>query len=285
MRYIVSLGLAVIATSVMAQDFFASRAPQKTETKNTTTTVTLPDKPNQTDEQGRKQGEWAKKYANGNYMYEATFEDGKPVGTVIRYYENGQKSSEQAYNADGSCTVTIFSVQGKKEAEGNFVDEKREGEWRFYAEDGTLISMQNYVAGVLNGSAKQYYETGELLSETPYENGLRSGFAIEYYVSGKKKRVTYYSKDLPHGDTKTWDESGKIIIEGKYEKGVAVGEWKYYDSELNEYFVEKHDKTGKITNQKELNARMSRKYDMQDAQRYQLQDPQNYVGHPEDYNP
>ena len=38
-----------------------------------------------TDQQGRKQGQWVKKDADGNVLYEGTFKDGHPVGEFKRY--------------------------------------------------------------------------------------------------------------------------------------------------------------------------------------------------------
>jgi antitoxin component YwqK of YwqJK toxin-antitoxin module len=43
---------------------------------------------NKTDQQGRKQGRWIKKYPNENVMYDGFFKDDHPVGEFRRYYEN-----------------------------------------------------------------------------------------------------------------------------------------------------------------------------------------------------
>jgi hypothetical protein len=39
---------------------------------------------NKTDQQGRKQGQWIKKYPNGNIQYEGIFRDDHPVGEIKR---------------------------------------------------------------------------------------------------------------------------------------------------------------------------------------------------------
>ena len=45
---------------------------------------------NQTDKNGLRQGQWQKKYPNGQLMYEGQFKDDKPCGDWIRYFEGGQ---------------------------------------------------------------------------------------------------------------------------------------------------------------------------------------------------
>ncbi len=281
MKHTLIVCLALIASAANAQDFFMSVAPPTAQKK----TVNLPDKPNVTDANGLKQGEWAKKYENGRYAYVATFKDGKPQGTVVRYHENGKKSSEQTYGDNGECYVVLYSDSEKKEAEGKFVNEKREGEWKFYANDGTVIMVQTYTAGLVTGTERAYYETGELMRETEYKEGLPYGFTVEYYKRGAKKCISYYSKGIQQGDYKLWDEGGKVMIEGKYKDDLKVGQWRIYDDDENEYFTMEYNSKGELTNQAEIDERMAKKYEKQDALRLQLQDPQEYIQNPEEYRP
>jgi antitoxin component YwqK of YwqJK toxin-antitoxin module len=41
------------------------------------------------DNEGRKTGHWKVDYSNGLTRYEGNFEKGRPVGELLRYYENG----------------------------------------------------------------------------------------------------------------------------------------------------------------------------------------------------
>ncbi len=43
---------------------------------------------NKTDQSGKKQGLWIKKYPGGTVQYEGTFKDDHPAGLFRRYYEN-----------------------------------------------------------------------------------------------------------------------------------------------------------------------------------------------------
>ena len=51
---------------------------------------------NKTDQQGRKQGHWIKKYPNDNVMYDGFFKDDHPVGEFRRFFEN-QSLKSTAY--------------------------------------------------------------------------------------------------------------------------------------------------------------------------------------------
>ena len=56
---------------------------------------------NKTDQQGRKQGEWIKKYPDGNIQYEGTFRDDHPIGEFKRYSEDKKLQSVMVYSNDG----------------------------------------------------------------------------------------------------------------------------------------------------------------------------------------
>lgn len=79
--------VVMMASPAMAQDFLGSFAPKDGKEKadkkkplveRKDAKANLPDKPNKKDAQGRKQGEWGKKYPNGRYSYVATFKDDRP---------------------------------------------------------------------------------------------------------------------------------------------------------------------------------------------------------------
>jgi antitoxin component YwqK of YwqJK toxin-antitoxin module len=55
---------------------------------------------NKTDQQGRKQGHWIKKYPKGNTMYEGSFIDDKPVGEFKRFNSNNTLKSILIYSSN-----------------------------------------------------------------------------------------------------------------------------------------------------------------------------------------
>ena len=77
---------------------------------------------NKSDQQGRKQGHWIKKYPNENVMYEGFFKDDHPVGEFRRYYEDRTLKSILIFSGDGKeadatidelCEITAIVAQFK----------------------------------------------------------------------------------------------------------------------------------------------------------------------------
>lgn len=289
--------VVMMASPVKAQDFLGGFAPkdakEKTEKKRPPVAkkepkVNLPDKPNKTDEQGRKQGEWAKKYPNGRYSYVATFKDGRPVGKVNRYYPNGHFSAVITYDANSdTCRIETFHEKGgKTECKGVYVGQKREGVWNFYMQDGTLLETSVYSKGKLHGQQALYYEDGNLLSITTWVDSLREGPYVQYFPSGGKMAEGTYHVDELNGDYKTWGSDGKVVSEGRYESGVKVGKWHVrLPDENNVEFDVIYDKHGLIINAAEVDSIQNAIINFHEAQRGTIDDPADYMGTPEEYVP
>jgi hypothetical protein len=89
---------------------------------------------NRTDASGLKQGPWIKKYANGNILYQGAFKDDKPVGEFKRYYEDGTPKAVLSYDESGlKAGAVFFHPDGKRAAEGTYIDKKKEGVWKYYS--------------------------------------------------------------------------------------------------------------------------------------------------------
>lgn len=62
-------------------------------------------------------------------------------------YANGQ--AVYAYDEE---KLTYYYKNGKIKAEGSFVDNQMEGEWRFYREEGQLWQIGNFQNGMKHGT-------------------------------------------------------------------------------------------------------------------------------------
>lgn len=289
-RIIAIAAIALTASTAMAQtDVFGSMAPkdkQKSVAASTPKKANKPDKPNKTDAQGRKQGEWAKKYDNGQYMYVATFKDDKPVGTVVRYNENGKKSVEMTYGANGKVDAIYYHDNGRIASRGSYVNKIRTGEWTYYDEEKRIVARETYKNGMLNGTAFTYYENGQVSDESNYVDDVLDGPWIQYFQSGKRRLDARYVKGKLNGRYRYWDDGGSLSIDGQYDMGLMVGDWKVYeDSEGKTYFVMEYDKNGKLLNEDEVQMRTNKKMEMYENKRRTIVDPEQFVTHPEDYNP
>ena len=96
---------------------------------------------NQTDQNGLKQGFWRKYHDNGTVMYEGFFVNDKPVGVFKRYYDDKAIQSVMDFKDDGkTASARIFYNNGLLAGEGLYVDQQKDGEWKYYSYYDTILS-------------------------------------------------------------------------------------------------------------------------------------------------
>ena len=77
----------------------------------------------------------------------------------------------------GLCTW--YYINGKKEHEATYKNNKIDGESKYWNENGNLILEENYSNGKLNGIIKSFYPNGNLKHEKIYSNGIPSERYLE----------------------------------------------------------------------------------------------------------
>jgi antitoxin component YwqK of YwqJK toxin-antitoxin module len=181
---------------------------------------------NVVDSKGFKQGEWRKTDVKGNLVYTGTFKDNIPQGIFKYYYVDGKLRSELKYSADGkTATAVNFYTSGKKMAEGTYVEEKKDGQWKYYNDLETLSAEETYVKGSPEGTWKTYYDDGKLLEERPYKNGEKDGVCKQYFTDGKKKSEVNLIKGKNEGFAKFYFTDGKPMLLGQFKNDVRNGLW------------------------------------------------------------
>lgn len=242
----------------------------------------LPNTPNITDSKGLKQGEWSKKYDNGNYIYKATFKDDKLVGTMTRYYENGKKSAVLNHRNDGKAEAKLYNESESLIAEGLYIGTSRDSIWRFYDDNQLLKSTEPYNNGVIDGVLTIFYPNGQISEEITYVKGKKHGPWTRYGRGSGKQLIAGYNNDKLHGSYKTYNSNGVCDVDGQYVNGIEDGAWKIYDSEEDSYYTMKY-KNGVLLNSKEVDERMAKKMAQYEKQRRLLKDPEQYRNDPDGY--
>lgn len=186
---------------------------------------------NRMDEKGRKQGFWRKQDSLGRKIYEGHFKDGFPAGEFRYYYTNGKLKTISVVSQHGKIAKTVsFFTNGRKMAEGSYLNEKKDSIWKFYREeDGLLISEENYHAGKKNGISKTFSDEGKVLEVVNWVAGLRNGPWEQFYTDGKLRLRAGYLNDEKCGPFKTFAFSGQPMVTGTYTAGHMDGKWTYYD--------------------------------------------------------
>jgi len=189
---------------------------------------------NQTDANGKRHGKWMKKFEGTNQKrYEGTFEHGKEVG-VFKFYKEGnynQPVATKEYNTkNDSILVTYYTNNEVIVSQGNMVNKKREGTWRYYHKGGEkLMMIENYKNDKLHGNKKTYLPDGMLAQEENYKNGKLDGTEIVYLKDKQILQYYTYKNGKLNGLTKIYDKSGNILSEGNYKEDEKDGIWKFYD--------------------------------------------------------
>ena len=228
------------------------------------------------------QAEYKKtKYPNGNVKMEGYFEDGKPVGEVKRYHENGKLQGIQIFAQDCTSSAEIYAGDGTLSARGNYEGAHKVGLWRYYASSGYLFMMENYEKGLRQGEALVFSADSVVLERMFFVDGTLDGERISYYPYGNVMTKYTYELGVLNGIYQFFFESGSIGEEGMYKDGKRDGLWKVYDVESPEV-QEIHYVDGVAINQAELDARLQEKLDSYDVDP-QILDPEDYINNPEAY--
>lgn len=186
---------------------------------------------NRTDSKGLRQGAWIKLDKEGRKVYEGQFVDGIPCGVFRYYYPDGKLKTVASLSENGRVSRTItYSANGRKIAEGKYVDEKKDSTWKYFSEiDGVLLSEEKYKKGRLEGKAVTFYAAGGIAEEISYTSGTKDGPWVQYFEDGKVKLKGIFIKGLKEGRFSVYYGSGQIMMSGSYRNGLKEGAWNYYD--------------------------------------------------------
>lgn len=189
---------------------------------------------NQTDQQGRKQGHWIKKYPNEVVMYDGFFVNDSPVGEFRRYYENKVLKSLLIYSADNKEAVaTMYYSNGFISSKGKYVNQLKEGKWQFFSIsiNGYLICEETYSKNLRNGPSLKFYPDSTVAERLAFLNDKREGEWIQYYPNGEECLRSSYLNDKVNGRFEVWYENGKEEFSGQYKNDMRDGTWQIYDTD------------------------------------------------------
>ena len=189
--------------------------------------------PNKTDSKGLKQGLWQKFYPTDTMHYQATFVDGKPVGELIRFYEDGSLQAIVNYDKDGVERAELFYPEtGEVMAQGNYKNQKRDSIWLFFSDRGVLTSSESYKNGEKDGITTIYYADGSVSEKITYKNDVKNGEWLQFFEDGTPKLKSNVVDGIKYtGEYISYFSSGKLLQKGKYVDGLKHGSWYNYNED------------------------------------------------------
>lgn len=197
--------------------------------------INAQDQLNSKDSEGNRHGLWRVYFEKQpqQLKFEGKYEHGKQIG-VFKYYQEGLKRPVATMNFDpASDTVQIkyLSQAGKVISEGQMLNQKRIGTWKYYHNNSDkLMMIEHYELGVLDGEKLTYYDSGKLAEEVNYRQGEIHGKKLLFSEKGViLEDLTYENGEL-HGPAKFYNGKGELLSEGNYKRDKHSGIWRYYEN-------------------------------------------------------
>lgn len=150
-------------------------------------------------------------------------------------YSKGEKIGEGIIDDTGAYQGywKLYYPTGELQAEGEYEDTKRIGDWIFYHKNGQIEHKAKYINGLPQGKWTWYYDNGKLRREEFYRRGREDGTVTEYDLEGNIVVQGEYVSGLRDGE---WFLNvGDHTEKGKYSDGERTGEWiyEYEDGQIN----------------------------------------------------
>ena len=191
---------------------------------------------------------------NGKLKTDATYQNNKLHGLLIRYDENGQILSKETYDQGvlkGPAEYFSYAQNRVLHTACNYLGALLDGQFLLTQNDGVvrecaayakgrlngprhtyyanskLESEENFVDGKLQGIRKIFFPTGELWYQENYVNGRLEGERTEYFPSGKIRCAEMYADGMLNGQRNMYDEAGQLISSEEYHWGNIVHNTEY----------------------------------------------------------
>lgn len=156
---------------------------------------------------------------------------GRRQGVWTDFYPNGQKRYDGQFKND-KCqgTFRYYDQQGNLQATNEFDKSGEKCLNKTYASNGRLVATGYYVNQKKEGEWKYYDKnSGQLLLSEDNKGGKVDGWSKLYNPStGKLAEETQYVDGQPEGVCKKYSDTGILQMECQYHNGVLDGACKTY---------------------------------------------------------
>lgn len=130
----------------------------------------------------------------------------------------------------------IFPMDGSKAlVEGNFADNKLDGELRFYGPNNGRLVERNFSSKSLSNSVHEQWDeaSGTLTYRAKAIDGQYVGLQETWRADGVKRTEVPYENGMMNGVARVWDkDTGKLIVEKTYVDNVMEGPAKEWSSNV-----------------------------------------------------
>lgn len=195
-------------------------------------------------------------YAKGEIYYAGQFENGKPkAGTDFYYYHESKPGAVMSIHSFTDdirvVNAAVYHDNGKPEANGQYINQKKEGVWNFYDLAGVLKNASTYENDMLNGISTTYHFNGAVYKTETYVDDVPHGPWAEFYDDDTKKAEGSNKDGVIDGAIKHYYPSGTPMIQGQYVNGLMDGLWIKFLSSGKIQLTTKYKDGAKIAERRE----------------------------------
>lgn len=111
---------------------------------------------------------------------------------------------------------------------GQFADDKPQGVFRHYSEEGALTTEQTYATDGLTSRAVHYHPNGQVMARGKYLGQKKDSTWNYFDEEGHAKSVERYVNGDLNGERVVYYRDGKPAETASFDHGVQHGPWKQY---------------------------------------------------------
>ena len=157
-----------------------------------------------------------------------TYKDGTLQNCVFKDKSSHMVATEKP---DGkTLSIINYSPDGVKKSEGLYINNKKEGEWKYYDDYGNLATTENLYEDNLYGVTTYYYSNGKVKDSTTYTGGEKDGYYASYYINGKMDTQGWYIDGNKQGNWYYYDLRGNLIKHIFFVNGAVHGQTDFYET-------------------------------------------------------
>lgn len=202
------------------------------EASHTQRTRRLPLCVEHTYENGKKVGPMIRFWPNGNRHITASFKNGKYHGPVEIFREDGTLESRGVYN-EGKLNGMYVEVAEDGTTEYTIYDnDKRVGNKTVFAPNGNHLKRRSYRNDKLfyHGRYIDFFENGTVYLDSTWKNNKLNGKSIQYYPNGKVHYDFNFKNGKLDGRYRIFNEDGTVLEDkfygnGKFRGNFDDGQW------------------------------------------------------------
>jgi len=143
--------------------------------------------------------------------------------TVTQTTENGFREEFQVNKKTGDRDgyYKKFRPDGSLIQECTYRNGKLDGKLRLYYASGKRMQEETYRDDVLEGTVYAWYESGGLEAEENYVNSQHEGPIVRYYENGKVYKTLTMKNGVEDGPVKIYWPNGNLQEEGEFHVGIV----------------------------------------------------------------